>query len=103
MRHCAWGGECHADAMCVCCFLLRGMVVWCRVFLYLRLYALMCMWEVRRYLFGGSLFVFIVLLVCSARVVELGAVSVGRFMVWATCWLCCVFSFCEIFFLIAVC
>jgi len=67
------------------------MVVWCRVFLYLRLYALMCMWEVRRYLFGGSLFAFIVLLVCSARVVEWGVVSVGGFMVWATCRLCCIF------------
>jgi hypothetical protein len=49
-------------------------------------------WEVRRYAFGGSLFVLIVLLVWSARVVELGVVSVGGFMVWATCRLCCVFA-----------
>jgi hypothetical protein len=79
------------DSFCVCCFLLRGMVVWCCVFLDLRLYALMCMGEIHMSVFGGSLFVFIVLLVCSARVVELGVVSVGGFMMWATCRLCCVF------------
>ena len=67
------------------------MVVWCCAFLYLRLYALMCVGEVCGSVFGGSLFVFIVLLVCSAEVVVLSVVSVGGFMVWATCWLCCVF------------
>ena len=41
--------------------------------------------------FWRSMFVFIVLLVCSAKFVELGAVSVCGFVVWTTCCLCCVF------------
>ena len=51
----------------------------------------MCVGEVRRLVLGGSLFVFIVLLVCSARVVELGVVDGGGFLVFASCWLCFVF------------
>ena len=47
--------------------------------------------EVYRYICLFPLSIFIVLLVCPARGVEVGVVSVGGFMVWATCWLCCVF------------
>jgi len=39
----------------------------------------------------GSLFVFIMLLVCSARDVELGVVSFGGLVVRAKYWLFCVF------------
>jgi len=49
--------------------------------------------------FGGSLFVFIVLLVCSTGFVELCVVDGGGFMVQASCRLCFVFlSFCEVLF-----
>jgi hypothetical protein len=72
-------------------FLLRGVVVWNCVFLDLRLYALMCVEEVCGSVLGGSLFVFTVLLVFFAGVVELGVASVGGLIAWATYCLCCVF------------
>ena len=63
------------------------MVVWCCVFLGRRLYVLVFVAEVCRSMFFVPHSIFIVLLVCHARVVEVGVVSVGGFMVWATCWL----------------
>ena len=64
------------------------MIVSCCAFLDLRLYALMCVGDVCRIVLGGSVFVFIVLLVYSAGVVELCVVDGNGFVVWASCRLC---------------
>ena len=63
------------------------MAVWCWVFLGLRLYDLMFMGEVFKFILFFPLSIFIMLLVCPARFVWVGGVSGGGFMVWATCWL----------------
>ena len=92
--------------LCVLFFLLCGMIVWCCVFLDLRLYTFVVSslfvrsWRaVCSFVLGVSLFVVSVLLMCSAGVVELCVVDGGGFMVWASCRLCCVFLwFCKISF-----
>ena len=52
---------------------------------------LMCVEEASMYVSVGLLFVFVMLLVCSAGLVELGILSVGGLTVWDICWSCCVF------------
>ncbi len=129
MWHCAWGGECHIDArwrlrrraafnrfggwvslcygLCVCFVVLLcnlfpfawgGFLVLC-FFLDLRLYLLMLVEEVLLIYSFFPLSIFIVLVVCCAGIAVVGVVGVGGLMVWAMCWLCCVFfSFCLLLF-----
>ena len=61
------------------------MVVWRCVFLSRRLHVLVFVGEVCKYIFFVPLSIFTALLMCPARVVEVGVPSVGGFMVWATC------------------
>jgi DMSO/TMAO reductase YedYZ heme-binding membrane subunit len=67
---------------------LRGIIVWCCVFLDLMLYIvvafslIVCAWvAVCRFVLGVSSFVFSLLRLCSVGVVELYVVNGGGFMV----------------------
>ena len=64
---------------------------WCCVFLDLRLYLLILVEEVCWSIPFIPLSIFIVLVVCRAGVAVVGVMGVGGLMVWAVCWLCCVF------------
>ena len=81
------------DNCLVLCFLGSYVVYFCSV-----LAICVCVEGGLQGFLGVSLFVFSVLLVCSAGVVEMCFVDGSGFMVWASCQLYCVFSFCKILF-----
>ena len=91
-------------SLCICCFLLRGIVVWLCAFLDLRLYALVVLllfvcvgrW-VCMFVLGESLFVVVVSLVCSAGAVDLCVVGGGGIIVMASGRSCCIFCRLGIF------
>ena len=78
------GFVCDVCSFCVCCFLFLSLVIRCCDFLNIRLYVLVSVGMVSVSWFGGSLFVFIVVHVCSVLVIVVGIVGGSVFQVWAS-------------------
>ena len=94
---CALGFLFDVWSLCICCLLLRAMVVWCFAFLALRLYALVvsllfvCGGSVCVSDMGGPLYVVVVSLVCLVGAVDVCDVGASGIMVGAPGRSCCVF------------